>query len=113
MDPNNNQTYNSTETRNNSNAKWIAGIVGATILGGAALLNSSGSSKIQPTVNQVEEAASSCQYSCSGQDLDCSDFSTHQEAQDFFDCCGFTANNDPMKLDSVGIGDDVACESLP
>ncbi len=51
--------------------------------------------------------------SCSGPDLDCPDFSTHAEAQAFFDSCGFTATNDPMKLDSVGVGDGVACESLP
>lgn len=54
-----------------------------------------------------------CKYSCSSPDRDCSDFSTHSEAQAFFNCCGFTATNDPMKLDSVGVGDGVACESLP
>ncbi len=51
--------------------------------------------------------------SCSGPDLDCGDFSTHAQAQAFFDSCGFTATNDPMKLDSTGVGDGVACESLP
>lgn len=55
----------------------------------------------------------SCKYSCSSPDRDCSDFSTHAEAQAFFNCCGFTVTNDPMKLDSVGVGDGVACESLP
>ena len=30
-----------------------------------------------------------------------------------FDECGFTAQNDPMRLDSVGVGDGIACESLP
>lgn len=52
-------------------------------------------------------------YSCSGPDLDCSDFASHTQAQSFFNSCGFTATNDPMKLDSVGVGDGVACESLP
>lgn len=53
-----------------------------------------------------------CKYSCSGPDRDCSDFSSHAEAQTFFDCCGFTVTNDPMRLDSVGVGDGVACESI-
>lgn len=50
-------------------------------------------------------------FSCTGPDLDCSDFSSHAQAQAFFDSCGFTATNDPMKLDSVGVGDGIACES--
>lgn len=69
----------------------------------------------QPQTTQAPSSlnTNSCKYSCSGPDRDCSDFSTHAEAQTFFDCCGFTANNDPMKLDSVGVGDGIACESLP
>lgn len=55
----------------------------------------------------------SCKYSCSGPDRDCADFSTHAEAVQFFNCCGFTATNDPMKLDSVGVGDGDPCESRP
>lgn len=58
-------------------------------------------------------STSTCKYSCSSPDRDCSDFTTHSEAQAFFNCCGFTATNDPMKLDSVGVGDGIACESLP
>lgn len=112
MNTNNSQTFNSSGVKNNSNAKLIMGIIGASIIGGAVLLNSSGSSNVQPTVSQDDETTTSCQYSCTGPDLDCSDFSTHQEAQDFFDCCGFTADNDPMKLDSLGVGDGVACESI-
>lgn len=54
-----------------------------------------------------------CKYSCSGPDRDCSDFTTQAEAQAFFNCCGFTATNDPMRLDSVGVGDGIPCESLP
>lgn len=96
----------------NSNAKWIAGIIGATVIGGATLLATSDKPKsnFQPA---SEESEVSCEYSCTGVDRDCSDFSTHEEAQGFFECCGFTESNDPMKLDSVGVGDGVACESLP
>jgi micrococcal nuclease len=53
-----------------------------------------------------------CRYSCTGPDRDCSDFSSHGEAQTFFSCCGFTAENDPMKLDAVGVGDGIACENI-
>ena len=49
----------------------------------------------------------SCKYSCTGPDLDCSDFSSHAEAQAFFNCCGFTATNDPMRLDGRGNSVDV------
>ncbi len=51
--------------------------------------------------------------SCNGPDLDCSDFASHTDAQQFFNSCGWSAENDPMRLDSVGVGDGVACESLP
>lgn len=64
-----------------------------------------------PAANQ--QNTGSCQYSCNGPDRDCSDFSTHAEAQTFFNCCGFTAHNDPMRLDSIKVGDGIACESLP
>lgn len=81
---------------------------------------------IQPTVRPILEGTivpspsptsyqmpvtRACKYSCSSPDRDCSDFSSHAEAQTFFECCGFTATNDPMKLDSVGVGDGIACES--
>lgn len=52
-------------------------------------------------------------YSCTGPDLDCPDFSTHAEAQAFFESCGFSATNDPMRLDSQGVGDGIACVNLP
>lgn len=66
-----------------------------------------------PVTNSGGSGTYSGSYSCTGPDLDCSDFSTHAQAQSFFDSCGFTATYDPMKLDSVGVGDGVACESLP
>lgn len=56
---------------------------------------------------------SSNKESCTGPDLDCSDFTSHAAAQQFFEQCGWSAENDPMRLDSVGIGDGVACENLP
>lgn len=67
---------------------------------------------LQPT-SMSTTGSGACKYSCSSPDRDCADFSTHAEAQTFFNCCGFTATNDPMKLDSVGVGNGVACESLP
>lgn len=68
--------------------------------------------KPQP-VSQINNPAT-CQYSCSGPDRDCADFATHDQAQAFFNCCGFTAQNDPMRLDNArGVGNGIACESLP
>jgi micrococcal nuclease len=64
-----------------------------------------------PSSSSTAGAAGACQYSCLSPDRDCSNFSDPTAAQDFFDCCGFTATNDPMKLDSLGIGDGVACGS--
>ncbi|MCC6711505.1 MAG: thermonuclease family protein [Candidatus Pacebacteria bacterium] len=64
--------------------------------------------------NQVVMPANkACKYSCSGPDRDCVDFSTHAEAVSFFNCCGFSVDNDPMKLDGVGVDDGEPCESLP
>lgn len=63
--------------------------------------------------NTPKVETSSNEKSCSGPDLDCSDFASHAEAQQFFEGCGWSAENDPMRLDSVGVGDGVACESLP
>ena len=55
----------------------------------------------------------SCLYSCVSPDRDCADFSTHAQAVEFFRCCGFTATNDPMRLDGTGVDDGDPCESLP
>ncbi|MBI2020510.1 excalibur calcium-binding domain-containing protein [Candidatus Daviesbacteria bacterium] len=46
--------------------------------------------------------------SSSGGDKDCSDFSTHAEAQAFFEAAG---PGDPHRLDRDGDG--IACETLP
>lgn len=66
---------------------------------------------VVPNAKTTNDSAKS--KNCSGPDLDCADFSTQAEAQSFFDGCGFTATNDPMSLDNVGVGNGVACESLP
>ncbi len=72
---------------------------------------------VKPSVKTNTTQPSSggaCKYSCSSPDRDCSDFSTHAEAQTFFNCCGFTASYDPMRLDkATGQGNGLACESLP
>jgi micrococcal nuclease len=66
------------------------------------------------TSNQVTSTPTtgniSCKYSCTSPDRDCPDFSSHQDAQSFFECCHFSAENDPMKLDSIGVGNGLACE---
>lgn len=48
---------------------------------------------------------------CSGPDLNCSDFSTHAQAQACFDYCKSQGYGDVFRLD--GDNDGSACESLP
>jgi micrococcal nuclease len=62
---------------------------------------------------QVGSSDITCKYSCDTPDRDCADFFTQKEAQEFFDCCGFTAENDPMKLDNARVDDGIPCEFLP
>lgn len=72
--------------------------------------NTKASIKTETTQNP----GGACKYSCSSPDRDCKDFSTQAEAQAFFECCGFSASNDPMRLDkTTGVGNGKACESLP
>lgn len=54
-----------------------------------------------------------CKYACNGPDRDCSDFTSQAEAQEFFDCCDFTKDYDPMRLDGIGVDDGIPCENLP
>lgn len=57
--------------------------------------------------------SASCQYSCQKPDRDCSDFASQAQAQDFFSCCGFDTNNDPMRLDNAkSTGNNVVCKSI-
>lgn len=69
-------------------------------------------STFKPT--QIPVAINQCQYSCVSPDRDCADFSSHTQAQTFFNCCGFTAQNDPMQLDGRwnSVDDGIACESI-
>lgn len=90
---------------------WFTGaaVVPLAIWGYSSLNNNRTNSSYPP--DEEVEAKVSCQYSCDD-DRDCSDFSSQSRAQDFFECCGFSASYDPMKLDSIGEGNGVACESL-
>jgi len=77
-----------------------------------ACVDTSNSLSNQSSTSKTNEPKS-CKYDCNGPDRDCNDFSTHAEAIEFFNCCGFSKIYDPMNLDSVGIGDGSPCESLP
>ena len=47
-------------------------------------------------------------------DRDCKDFATQEDAQAYFDSKGYSASNDPERLDSAnGKGNGIACESRP
>ncbi len=48
---------------------------------------------------------------CAGIDLDCSDFSSQEEAQECFEYCQSLGYDDPHGLD--GDGDGIACNYLP
>jgi len=93
-----------TEARENNRGLWNAN---------ACLYSTPTPTPKSFTKTTTKTTTSAGGHSCTGPDLDCADFKTHGEAQSFFDGCGFTTQNDPMKLDSVGVGDGVACESLP
>lgn len=62
-----------------------------------------------PALDAAGEAKQ-CAYTCEKPDKDCSDFPSIGQAQSFFDCCGFTADYDPMRLDGIGVGDGKACQ---
>ena len=59
--------------------------------------------------SQSSPAPTSDQYNCSTNTYNCTDFSTHAEAQSVFESCGGTAN-DIHRLDGDNNG--IACESL-
>ena len=47
-------------------------------------------------------------------DKNCSDFQYQEDAQEYFNAQGYSASNDPERLDDAnGHGDGIACESLP
>lgn len=81
---------------------------------GACAVTPKPTTSANSSTNTATNTAYSGKYSCTGPDLDCSDFKTHAEAQSFFNSCGFSASNDPMRLDrATGTGNGLACESLP
>ena len=107
------------EARENKRGLWADNTCAGNLVKATATSNTNPATGNipSPTTTQTTGTSTSnsgtCKYSCSSPDRDCSNFTTHTAAQTFFDCCGFTATYDPMKLDSTGIGDGVACESLP
>ena len=94
----------------NTAGKVIAGlaVAGLGIWGASSLFlgNSSNSNVPIHSLQPDTDYTTSRPYS-SG-DRDCSDFSTHAEAQDFFESEGY---GDPHGLDRDGDG--IACETLP
>lgn len=98
-----------TNARNGNKGLWVALCVATpTPKPVVAAPTSKPTTSAQTAVN-----SGSCKYSCISPDRDCSDFKDHSEAQTFFNCCGFSAGNDPMRLDKAnGQGDGQACESL-
>lgn len=64
----------------------------------------------QPPSAPVPSSAPTSNHTCSTNTYNCSDFSTHAEAQAVFDMCG-GVGHDIHKLDSNKDGE--ACESLP
>lgn len=58
--------------------------------------------------NGTADSTTRTTISTGGMDKDCTDFSTHSEAQDFFE---FAGSGDPHGLDRDGDG--IACETLP
>jgi micrococcal nuclease len=63
----------------------------------------------QPPSQPTQPPSAPCD--CYGPDLDCGDFSTHNQAQACFDHCRALGLGDVFRLD--GNGDGSACESLP
>lgn len=85
----------------------ITGIIGLSILiGGVYFVASFFKSNDYSPYDDYTTARSYEEYG----DYDCSDFSTHREAQDFFEENGGTGN-DYHGLDRDGDG--IACETLP
>ncbi len=63
-----------------------------------------------PTPTPTQPTQSTSGYSCSANTYNCTDFSTHAEAQSVYEMCG-GINNDIHRLDQDKDGE--ACESLP
>ncbi|WP_079526167.1 thermonuclease family protein [Halobacillus hunanensis] len=63
----------------------------------------------EPDPEPKQDSNTGLKYNPNGPDRDCGDFSTHQQAQAFFEATGGPAS-DPHRLD--GEGDGLVCESL-
>ena len=63
-----------------------------------------------PTPTPTQQPQSTSGYSCSANTYNCTDFSTHAEAQSVYEMCG-GVSNDIHRLDQDKDGE--ACESLP
>ena len=94
-----------------------AGIVGVLLIGGNAVLNSDEQNLSSDTYNsgtgytRTDDPTQTRDFLSTGEsDKDCPDFSTQQEAQDFFIANGGPLN-DSHNLDRDRDG--VVCESLP
>jgi hypothetical protein len=82
-----------------------AGVVGALALGGYSLMGSNNASSPE---SDTDYATTRTNLSSGAADRDCGDFSSHAEAQAFFESAG---PGDPHGLDRDGDGE--ACETLP
>lgn len=89
-----------------SNIQKIIGIIagGAVIASSVYFLNQSSNSDMRDT----DYSTTRTNLSTGEVDKDCTDFSTHAEAQTFFESQG---SGDPHGLDRDGDG--LACETLP
>ena len=87
-----------------------AGLIGAVLIGGYALFSGgegASTNFFDNVVNKSDTDYSATRSYESG-DRDCTDFSTHADAQEFFESEGY---GDPHGLDRDGDG--IACETLP
>ena len=92
-----------------------AAIAGVVLIGGYMMLASEEQESTSPFdraeyVRNDNPAETRAYLPTGGADMDCSDFSTQREAQEFFEANGGPAS-DPHNLDRDGDGR--VCESLP
>lgn len=59
--------------------------------------------------SQTGSSTDSGRCDCPSADLDCADFSSHEEAQDVYDCCLEVKGSDTHRLDRDSDG--LACET--
>ena len=82
-------------------------ICAISLLSGCASSSNSSTSSFTPQTQK--DVSLDCQ--CSGNTYNCSDFSTHREAQALYDCCIEKVGSDVHRLDRDKDGS--ACETLP